>query len=324
MFAIAPIRVRDRAFSILEVLVATSILALLVVLLASVIQLVSSTSRRTSNKIESFQSARIGLQMLTRNLSQAILNTYLDVEVNAAEQPTRYLRKSEFGFRIAKAGATGIPGTQPSGQAVFFQMAAGFTENPDFRDLPGLINTMGYFIRFSDDPGRPDFVQSPPRYRYRLMQLMEPAEQNAIFSAPGQTGDWISGNAIQPVAENIVALVLRAVDPEATPTEITSNYLYDSQDGRTANPQPEWSNQLPPVVEVTLIVMTEESALIHENGTNPPIAVVTALQDRFRETVDYEKDITEIREAFDASSPPIKHQIFTTRIPIAEAKWGRK
>ena len=79
-------------FTILELLVATAVLSLILVVMLSLITQTSSVWRSSSARIEAFQSARRGFENLTRSLEQATLNTYWDYD--NPSNPTIYRRKS--------------------------------------------------------------------------------------------------------------------------------------------------------------------------------------------------------------------------------------
>ena len=73
-----------------------SIISLLLIVL---LQMTNSTSElwtRTTGKTEQFRAAREGFESMTRNLSQATLNTYWDYD--NPNSPTRFMRQSELRF----------------------------------------------------------------------------------------------------------------------------------------------------------------------------------------------------------------------------------
>jgi uncharacterized protein (TIGR02599 family) len=98
----------QQAFSLVEMLVAIAVFCIMLALVFSVVNHTSGVWRRSSDKIQAFQEARLAFEALTRNLSQATLNSYLDYD--SVESPTRYLRKirtevslwSERGIRSAR------------------------------------------------------------------------------------------------------------------------------------------------------------------------------------------------------------------------------
>src|SRR5688572_26589605 len=71
------------AFTLVELMVATAVIALLMVVLLQMTTQTTKTWRFTTEKVEKFQSARDGFESMTRRISQATLNTYWDyVDLN--------------------------------------------------------------------------------------------------------------------------------------------------------------------------------------------------------------------------------------------------
>jgi uncharacterized protein (TIGR02599 family) len=220
----------------------------------------------------------------------------------------------------------------------------------------------------SDSVLRPAFLSSakppvPLRHRFRLMEFMQPSEQLRTYGftsgldgvVPAATTyrgyGWFS-DAVRntpalsrPVAENIVALIITprlskrdeqevkgtSVDNDTSP--LAPRYSYDSaltmnagqtkSDART-NPK----NQLPPVVQVTMVAIDEISAarlnLTSSSGD------VFKLNGKFVDTTKYTSDlIVQPDGAADVSlenhliSRKINYRIFTSNIPIRAAKWSR-
>src|SRR5688572_4390908 len=95
-------------FTLVELLVSTTVLTLIVMMLVQITDRTASMWRYTSGKIEQFSSARDGFEALTRQVGQATLNTYYDyydasgnprTVANAATfRPDKYGRQSELRF----------------------------------------------------------------------------------------------------------------------------------------------------------------------------------------------------------------------------------
>ncbi len=334
---------RNRAFTIIELLTAMVILSIIMLAVVTVIGESSAIWRRASNKIESFQASRAAFETLTRNLSQATLNTYYDYD--DPNSPTFYVRRSELAFVLGPAGKAGLPGTSGTGQAVFFQAPASVydetssTKSP-YRELPDLLNTCGYFVQFDRDVITPDHVKSSSdSYRYRLMQLVVPTEQNTIYDivnpkSPVPTDfswfDSFVGDAL-PIADNVVALFLLPKDPEIASDDpaagaITGDYTYNSREGFPASkgtPQAIFSHQLPPIILVTMIAISEQSANLIESGSSEPNEIAGALAGKFLNSANYSSDLESVREALNSATPPIDYRIFTSAIPMRESKWTK-
>jgi uncharacterized protein (TIGR02599 family) len=348
------------AFTLVELLVGTALISLLLVILLGITNQTSSTLRYTRSKVEQFRSARDAFESVTRRLSQATLNTYWDYEYGSgttAGIPARYVRKSELRFwagpltgpTVASGLGTGPSDGQRLGHSVFFQAPLGFVEREEFRGLPNLLNTWGYFVEFDSDARfRPPFLKRlqpplPERYRFRLMELMQPSDQLSLYAtAPDQSGNadpnapppWVktavNGTVAQPaaihtLAENIIALVLlpklSEVDDE-TGVRLSPSYVYDST-RFVADPEINPKNQLPPLVQVTLVAIDETSAARVENGSTIPTQLSS--EELFKTSgasaVNFPQDLEVLTRKL--SDARLNYRVFTTDVSIRAAKWSR-
>lgn len=315
---------RSEAFTILEMLVSTVIVCILIFMMVSLVSQTSAIWQRSSDTVEAFQSARLAYEVITRNLSQATLNTYLDYDNE--EAPSHYLRASDLAFVSGSCGTAGLPGTPGTGQAIFFQALLGSTGNTtSLGGLDGLLNSCGYFVSYTTNVSIPAHVSSRDKtYRYRLMQLMVPAESNTIYRANQSSTAWYSGftNSTYPVADNVIALVIRPLDPAKSPGDILTNtYSYDSRRDATAIPQPATANQLPPVVEVTMIAIEESAAKRLETGGQEPTVISDALSGKFQSPSAFQTDLGNLEKALNENRIP--YRIFSSAVPIRESKWTK-
>ena len=334
-----------RGFTLLEMLIS---LALLGVLSLMLVKMTSSTAdiwRFTGAKIEQFQSATNAFESISRRLSQATLNPYWDYSYpnnDASKPPTKYFRQSDLRFISGPAGA--ILGSHPDrpGNCVFFQAPLGFVQNlPDFGGLSNLLNTWGYYVEFNKET-RPEFIESlpskpPSRYRYRLMEFMQPSEAMSIYrftsGAPQYSGrEWFlegvnsSAPPVHMVAENVLVLVLL---PKLSPsdqkaagvqdTSLAPSYLYDSTVPKD-NSKLDSKNQLPPVVQMTMVALDEASAARLSNGATPP-SFDNELAQRFQDAANYEKDFKWLQDTL--IDLRVSFRTFTTNVNIRNAKWSR-
>jgi len=311
-------------FTILEILVASTVLILLLGVLLSTISQTSSVTRGATSKISSFQGARAAFDLMTETLSQATLNSYWDYDNPGT--PTKYLRKSELHFLIGSAGVAPFAGRPGTGQAVYFQAPAGISTG--FDSLETLLNAAGYFITYGNEDALPaPFpAAAESKYRYRLMQAVQPAESLGVYK--DTTGNaWVVDvkDSAVPVAENIIYMAAwprKAVTEDPRGDALTSaySYAYDSRLNATITPQPETANQMPPAVQVTIVAMDETSAARVCTGAAPPAVIsdafaglfVTSNQDQF------DADIIALKSNLDAI--PINYRIFTAIVPIRESK----
>lgn len=308
------------AFTVLELLVAMTIFAVILILIFSVITQASATSRRTSERIQAFQDARVAFDNMTRYLSQATLNAYLDYDDPV--QATRYLRKSELKFFVGTAGAAGVPGTAGTGGAVFFQTPMGYTTNPAYAGMESLLVTCGYFVSFTTNNLIPGHVSDAGNTRrYRLMQMVVPTEQNKIYDTNLPPKAWFGSftNFATPIADNVIALILRPQDPGAAASEPPNNaFDYDSTLNAGADPQPVTSNQLPPVVQVTMVAIDESSA---RRIDGDPSLIASELQGKFVNTTNFQTDLDELAAGLAAKK--ITYRVFSSAVPLRESKWTK-
>jgi uncharacterized protein (TIGR02599 family) len=301
------------------------------VLLLSTISAVSTTWRRSTEKIQSFQGAQLAFDSITHNLSQATLNTYLDYD--NATNPQRYLRKSELMFISDAAGSNisdapgnkAMPGATNTGQAIFFQAFLGYSTNANYSGLESLLNPGGYFVSFTTNNAIPAHVTGGNNpYRYRLMQLLVPSETNGIYQGSyGSTG-WFTSytNEARPVADNVIALIVRPQDPGTSAAGAPNNaYAYNSTLNAMNNPQPVTANQLPPVVQVTIVAIDESSAKRLENEDSPPTAITDALGNRFTDPASYQTDLDALTGSLNLKG--INYRVFSSAVPIRESKWTK-
>lgn len=304
------------AFTIVEMLVSTAILGMLMVLLLSTVDQTQRVWLRSSNKVSQFQASRTAFEALTRNLSQATLNTNYGYETDPKTgDPTFYRRESDLHFISGKAARQKLLGTDEKTfptHAVFFQAPLGWTSEAadgssndlkKYRALNNLLSAVGYYVKWGRDESLPAFLVGhpevvPDRYRYRLMEVVQPAESLGIFlnanAMPGtpykKTTDWVQialGTLKRPdesgkeacsrvLADNIVALVLlpklaEQDRPSLTRLDLAPNYNYDtrpSADDGTPKDTDKFDSvdkkqvhQLPPIMQVTMVAIDEATAI---------------------------------------------------------------
>lgn len=346
----------------MELLVSMTVLAILLGLIAQVMGQVQRAWSSASSRVSQFREARRAFDRLTRNLSQATLNNYVQyVYENNSDprvppsstlhtSPAGYSRYSELQFKCGSAvNILGGASANFPGKAVFFQAPLG-TNGMDI-NVPTALNAIGYFIEFgSDDTFRPDFLASvspalPYRFRYRLKEFRPPTEFNRVYDrtqrtkqvqqgTKGQQGlYWVSDDPLwptwsRPVAENIVLLIisprLATSDTTSSPTSIAPNYEYDSSATKLQVNQNPQDYQLPPMVEVIMVAISESSAVNlvrrsgSESGGNPPLS----LSNYFSDASDLAKqtDLNSIARYFVENR--VNYRIFSSVIPIRNSKWN--
>ena len=376
---------RASGFTLVEVMLATAILAVLVVMFAGMVSQTSKLWQRTTGKVEQFRSARNAFENMSTRLSQATLNTYWDY-LDASGQaltpanastfvPARYARQSELRFISgqAKTVLTTKTGVTRLTHCVFFQAPLGYTTEPasgsataqKYRNYDNLLCSCGYYLEFGDDSAfRPPFITTaiaPFRNRHRLMEFLPPAEKNNIYqytSPPTGVNTYNKKTWYQPlvdavpaantpanyhpIAENIVALIITprlsqedeldfkggtssddsplapAYDYDSAPGAATDNRYSDSR----LNP----TNQLPPILQVTMVAIDEASAIRLNFDKNS--ADVFGVSSKFAKGSDYSKDLLQSGGTDSLESTLIakgvNYRIFNTNVTIRAAKWSRE
>ena len=339
----------ETGFSLVEILVSMALLTLLLAVLVSVTDSTRRTWSYTTSKIEQFRDAREAFEAISRRLSQATLNTYWDYDRDAAGNlllgsTNSYIRQSEL--RFISGPSLLAANTHPT-HAIFFQASLGYVEGQAYINMENLLNTWGYYIEFSDDSkGRPPFLNTsivPTHSRFRLMELMEPAESLSLYSLEVAGGGnsiynattWFTNplpNKSRVLAENIIALILLprlSPQEDTTGAKLAPSYTYDSTsagpNGSTASYNTK--NQLPPVVQITMVAVDESSfSRLQGNITTMPSLGIDALFTSVGDTEDsskpgYAKDLKTLETTL--QSRKLNYRIFTANVSINGAKWSR-
>jgi len=288
-------------------LVSVAVFALMLTIVAGVTTQASSTVRSGSAQIDAFQAGRSGFDIITRNLSDATLGTYWDYD--NPTKPEKYVRKADLHFLTT--GASG-------NQELFFQSPQAVSRTLGYQNTRGLLNSLGYFVTFgSDDAYRPSHV-TQKRWRYRLMQGIQPAEDLKVFQ--DSSSSWTSAvkNTAWPISDNVIAMIVwpRLSEEEDAPgATLSTDYQYDSRTGAAIQ-----RAQLPPVVQVTLVIIDEASASRLESGATPPAVIQGALSGKFSNVLSYRTDLQNLERELSASN--IKFQILTMPVSLRESKWS--
>jgi uncharacterized protein (TIGR02599 family) len=252
-------------FSMVEMLVSMAVLSILLLVTYGVIEGMQRSWTLTSARAEQFREARTAFEVITRNVSQAHLNTYLDyfysgtgINVPApgdSSAPTGYVRQSELQFVCGDSRdivAPESPQGKYPGHAIFFQASLG--QSRLYRGLTSLLNARGYFVQFLDDSdSRPGFLPAPVtslRFRYRLMEYRPPAEHvsagvpgNAVYVRPESWQRAALGSCSRAVADNVLMMIVIPQVPAGMvagggrrPWWIAPAYRYNSQDCDNSTP----------------------------------------------------------------------------------------
>jgi uncharacterized protein (TIGR02599 family) len=297
-------------FTILELLVASAVLAIIAVLMLGMTDSVRKIYTQTIPRVQAYRDARRAMEVLAASISQATLNTYLDYVNSAGDYrfspsgnsstfvPARYVRTSELRF-LSGNGTAGTAAGSPSRptHSVFFQAPLGVVSSgaTNYVGLENLLNSVGFFIEFRDDSGsRPDFFTNLPNppplsHRFRLIQAIQPSDRLTVYkytaANPGLKSSDANGTAwmtdmlastSRVVADNIIALVilprLGAADQAA------GGYQGDAlapdyrydSTGSNTDPALNPNSQLPPLVDLTLVAVDERAFARFQGNSSTP------------------------------------------------------
>jgi len=261
------------SFTLVEMLVAITVLSVLLVLAAQVITRTSSVWMYSNYKMTQGRDARVAFSSLVARLGEATVDQYYgytNYVSGTAALPGNYLRRSELRFASGLATnliptttvVNGVGMTNLVTDATFFVAPLGIVTNTTlYAHLPSLLNVCGYYVQWSNiDSERP----SPPLptgngiYRFRLMQFVQPSESMSVYSQTIPfSGANVNGNyplytnlvtspswqitalqnsyqGIHPLANNVVALLLLpATNVVDSSGVLATNFLYNTEKANT-------------------------------------------------------------------------------------------
>lgn len=312
------------AFTLVELMVAMSVFIMLMGILLALISQSAAVLQRTQNSIGSYQSARFAFNLMMSTIGQSRMNVYNDYD--NPTQPTAYIRKSDLQFIIDAPQGTDFK----QGNSIFFQAPLGrASDTANFGGLPGLMNSVGYYVTYGKNPSLSFFLQKFDRNRFRLMQFLAPAENMKAYLTNADPKAWYQdqlANSSSVIADNVILLLCWprvAKQENATGDKLSKNYLYDSRTGATQVPQPITANQQPPLVQITLVAIDEKVANRLSDSSTPPAEITNALQGLFTKSTetDYTNDLAQLESRL--QSAHIDYRVFSDVVPLRESKWSK-
>ncbi|RBP46253.1 uncharacterized protein (TIGR02599 family) [Roseimicrobium gellanilyticum] len=339
-------------FTLIEVLVSVSVLALMLTILADMMTRTQDTVTNASAHATEFQEARRALDAISNTLSQATMDAVWAYRRSTTDASAiiGYDRTSDHHFILGPASDL-LRRDAEAGQVVFFQAPLGKTRNQAKSRLHDLVNCCGFYIQYGSDlTERPDFLRAgqatvlnPERKRFRLMQYTQPSDDSLLYGDATRLGlnrlsnrsqalRWYQDDlatASKPLADNILALVLTpyATHAQGATTSLLPDpqYRYDSRDFQwnglnEANKSRR--HQLPPMVSVTIVVAEERSfeALVSRKGEQGAAeAVRGVLRDRFKEHDKLKVDLELVQQGLSALR--LHHKVLSTMVALRGSKW---
>ncbi len=211
-------------------------------------------------------------------------------------------------------------------------------------------------------------VKPPPlRNRFRLMEMLEPSQSFSLYGLEAAAGGntsyslktWFTnplgivgatGRDVRVLAENILALVLipkltpqdenALTPPPAQPgTALSPTYVYDSTLPYNGNTPPAQANaaaldpknQLPPVIQVTMVAV-DETSFGRFQGSSATLPASLGLANLFTSATGvgsltdpsqpgYAQDLQTLQATLVANR--LTYRVFTTEVSLKGAKWSR-
>lgn len=273
------------------------------------------------------------------------------------ELPARHVPHSDLQFLAGNAsklilGAERDEGARTyRGHAVFFQVPLGKADR--YADLSNLLNARGFFIEFGDEREYlPEVIRdrTNPRNRYRLMEFRPPAEENVIYKdaleeavidpdSPVKLDKWFQPDSalysgrhayhelVRPVAENVIAMIIspqwsaaEAENRGIRPESIAPDYEYNSNRTPPARWNDPTRHQLPPLIEVVLVTISEKSAFILQgrHGDSPPPELELD-PEWFVRASDLEADLEALEKKL--VDEGIEFRLFRSTLRLQASKW---
>lgn len=312
------------AFSVLEMLVSAAVMTLILVCLAGIINMASSSYKRTMGKLDSFEVARAAFDTMGRTLRQATLQSYLGYDNPLT--PANYTLKSDLHFISGRARDLGLTGSGvENSHAVFFQAPLGTAETSSLRSANMLLASTGFFIGYGPDPMIPAVLDErvENRRRFRLFQFIEPRESMSVYertitlngvptsNESYRGSDWFSqavnaGQWIHPLADNVIALVIQPVYEG----DSWDTYHWNSRDLHVS----ETRHRLPQALKVLMAVIDERGAAQLGNTEAPPNLLPP---DLFEPPNRFEDLVSKLERAL--SDRHLNYRIFQTTISLDAA-----
>jgi uncharacterized protein (TIGR02599 family) len=320
---------RVTGFTLLEVLATLLVLGLI---FTALLQYLSSVDQAwKSAATDPFAEAEEAFETIAQNLSLATLEPYADyadqagafrTDPAAGFTPYQLHRRSDLDFVCGlSAGAGGLlasTGRTTAGTSVFFAAPNGFTQTMAQQGMGHLFNAVGYFVEFGGDTNAPGFFLGASRQRWRLKQVVQPAESLQVFAASSSSA-WIqqvagAGSDTAILAENVIALVVLPERALSDPgPALAPAYGYDSRDTGNALTLA----QLPARVRLVLAAIDEASATRLAQGATPPSLLPAG---SFQNANEMDGDIAHLDASLTAAK--IGHRILQRDILLATAAWS--
>lgn len=260
---------RRQGWTLVEVLVSTSILAILVVVLAEAL----NTTQRSWVTSRSAAERQQTTDSVSNLFSQQLRRATLQARPSYDSALNQLVPNSDLHFVCGPAAELLPAASGVCGDAVFFQRLAADGS------LPNALQACGFFVQYGgDEAWRPTLLASaaPICRRFRLLQFHQPAGSLTLFQSSGIMGtpsrlsqftmrselyQWFSQpisdsstfrDSVSVVAENVVAMIMQA-SPASQRCYDTRRHQWQAGSTDAALSR----HQLPEMIEITLVMVEE-------------------------------------------------------------------
>jgi prepilin-type N-terminal cleavage/methylation domain-containing protein len=302
-----PKRTKDtrRAFTLVEILIAVAILTFLVVLLSGLASSVNKAWVSGEQRVQTFQDGRAILDLISRELAQAVISTRLQFVQNPSLTPT-------------------LASQRTNSSSLFWQAALDSTAS-------GNLSEIGYFLNDSFQLQR-FFVPPTDAVNYQVF-TNAPNDRSAVWVT-----SYAGNSAItRTVSDGVVALWIRCLDANdelipwlsssttvngdtgATPVQFNSAAHFQpairgqsSSFKYTNRSTTAQAHLLPATVEITIVTI-DAKTMVRSSGSIPGLPALTGPQDIPNAITAFNQQLV--------SSKVQSARTFTTRVALRN--WER-
>jgi len=159
-----------------------------------------------------------------------------------------------------------------------------------------------------------------------------------LAASGGTTPNYLQWS--RPIADNVLTLIIAPQSPvakgsTALPTDLAPDYYYNSSAYQISNTPgtvtlPPWAFQLPPEVQITMIVIDELSAETLANASaaasgsaspTPPLSFLSGTN-LFGKASSFTADLASVQSQLSQFTPKLNWRIFTATIVLRNARWN--
>jgi len=257
---------RKCGFTLIEIMAATAVLVVILLVLLQVTSTLLDVWKTSTGKISTFRNARAAFETIKRVSAQTTLNTYLDYVDQSGNprdpgnpagfRPDRFARTSELHFLCGPA--TEIIGSTADitpGHTLFFQAPVALTNDSSLDPYDRMLNAIGFYVTWKSnaDTGLvPTWLGDilGTRYRFRLMQAIEPTEDFSVYNATSNgsySTNWLSNFSLPNptlrgavLAEDVLLMIVRPrlnrEDEETLAPELAGTTWAEAMEGSVLSP----------------------------------------------------------------------------------------